>query len=194
MRLLNRLSVLLFGLALSAAGAVVLAHRMSLWGQSGDVLLPSDALLELRANRWAIPLVAVAATMVAVWAAWLLLANITPRSGLLRVSRHAEGGTQIRSSSLLKTLREDVRAELELSEVSASIAGRAGRPQVSLWVTLNPTDSPSEVLHSIAGGPVSRLRAATGDPELRVSVQLRYSVILLLRTHCHQNRQTERQR
>ncbi len=182
MRLLNRFNILLLGLTLSAVGAVMIAHRVGLWGHSGDVLLPSDVLLELRANRWAIPLVAVVASTVAVWAAWLLLANITPRSGLLRVSRHAKGGTQIRSSSLLKTLREDVRAELECSEVSASIVGRAGRPQASLWATLDPTDFPSEVLRSIASGPVSRLRAATGDPELAVSVHLR-----LLR-------QTERQR
>ena len=84
MRLLNRLSVLLFGLTLSAAGAVVLAHRMGLWSQPGNVLLPSDALLGRLANRTPITLVAVDTHRVTVWAGSLLPAGAPISSPAIR--------------------------------------------------------------------------------------------------------------
>jgi hypothetical protein len=175
MKLINRLVLLLVGVALTAAGAAVVARGLGRWGNDKGPILPHDIVLVLEANPWARRLVAAIAASVAVSALWLLLANLTPRSRILKVARHCTGNTVIRTASLLDAVRDDARHYAKLSQVRASMAGRPGRPRLNLWLTINSTDSPQHVLETLTDTIAPRLRRASGDDAFPVSAQLRFA-------------------
>lgn len=174
MIVVNRLILLTTGLSLLAAGGAGLLRGLGLWGDANSTVLPSDLVLEISANPWAVQIIAAIAASTAIVAIGVLLANVTPRSRLLRVARSKEGQTQIRTSSLLSRLRGDVRHELDVTQVRTSMHGRVCKPRVSVWAVANSTDLPRELLVRLAEGPASRVRAAIGERQLPIRAYLRF--------------------
>lgn len=174
MTVLNRLSLVVIGLLMLSVGGAGLLRGLGLWGDASGGVLPSDLLPEISANPWAVPVTAAIAAGIAITAVGVLLANITPRSRLLRVARSSEGTTQIRTPSLLSALRDDICHELAVTQVRSSMRGRGRKPRVDTWVVANSFDSPRELLTKLAEGPAPHARSATGEPLLPLYVYLRF--------------------
>lgn len=174
MSVINRVILLLTGAVLLAGGGAGLSRGLGIWGDAGSPVLPADLIPEISANPWATEVVAAVAAVAAITAVGVLLANITPVSRLLAVARSNDGQTQVRTSSLLLALREDVRHSLEVTQVRTSLRGRVAKPRIRAWVVAGSIDSPRELLSALAAGPAARVRVAAAEPQLPISVYLRF--------------------
>lgn len=174
MIVVNRLILLAMGLSMLATGGVGLLRGLDLWGDANGMVLSSGLVPEISANPWAVQVIAAIASSTAIVAVAVLLANLMPRSRLLCVARSKAGRTQIKTSSLLSALRDDVRHELDVAQVRTNIRGRVRKPRLSVWVVANSTDLPRELLTKLGEGPAVRVRAVVTEPQLPVCVYLRF--------------------
>lgn len=173
----NRVLILLIGLALLAAGAAALVTGLGGFGQSAAdrAVLDGESDRWLRENSWVWWALAGLCLLVAVLALRWLFAQLTTN----RISRvvlqrdRAEGHTVVRRTAISAAVEDDVEAFYGVRHARLELYGAQAAPTARLVVDVEDRADLSELRERIEREAVPSLRRCLDSPSLPVHALLR---------------------
>ncbi|MDQ1732691.1 MAG: hypothetical protein QOK10_2850 [Pseudonocardiales bacterium] len=177
----NRLMLIVFALALIAAGGLGCAVSYGAFGRASE----RGALTHNRVGAfigrngdWLWPVVAVAALVVVLLALrWLLtLLLSTDRAGDLDIaSGDGPGRTTLAPHALTEAISEEVEGYRGVSSAQSRVIGTEDLPELVLAVTVEESADLSRLRRRIETDAICHARAALGNPSLPVRLDLTVS-------------------
>jgi hypothetical protein len=174
----NRIMLILFALALTAAGVAGALAGLGVFGQATEHgVLVSDQVKDYfgRHGDWLWPAIAVVAAIIVLLAVrWLLtLLFSTDRTGDLPLSGDRSAGrTTLSTAALTDAVVSEIDGYSGVSAAKARLIGDPAAPTLVITATLEESADLSAARRRIEGHAVQHARQALGNPELPVRLDL----------------------
>ncbi|MFD9306595.1 alkaline shock response membrane anchor protein AmaP [Streptomyces sp. NPDC060048] len=164
----NRILLALLGLALLAAGVVLLTASWPLGG-------PHEPLLTAQERRslpwWAVVAVLGVCVLLALW--WLLSQLRRARLAAVLVDTGDGSFAVLRGRALEEAVAADVRGTVEgVAHCRVALRGRRHSPALRLAMELEPHAVPADAMAALAGPVLARARDSAGLGELPTEARL----------------------
>jgi hypothetical protein len=163
MRVFNRLLVLALGVAIAAAGVLVILEAIWTWTNSGFVWIPGrEWLNSFKTTPWSAPIVIAVSIAVAAAGFVLVVAEVRPQR-----KRHAPFSTDDQGNWLLLRrsteahLQRRLAAQVPVSPIKVRLKPRALRWQLKVTARAAPTTKPALV--DAAQSELGRLHAPSAS-------------------------------
>ncbi|WP_067483361.1 alkaline shock response membrane anchor protein AmaP [Actinomadura hibisca] len=174
---INHTGLLLFGLALLAAGAFGLARGLNAWGQAraGEPLLAAETRRFAAEQSWFWPALAAAAIVLALLGvAWLLAQGRSDKlPGIFLDGNDTEGHTRVQGKAVTDALEAEIEDYPGVKSAKARLSGKTDQPKLRLNVAYDHRADLDSLRRNISGQAVARLSTALGQETLPAVVRLR---------------------
>ncbi|MGI5249584.1 alkaline shock response membrane anchor protein AmaP [Actinacidiphila glaucinigra] len=174
----NRVVLVLTGLVLVLAGAVVLCSATGLlhhpYTGRDDVLLSAGDRTRYEDTSWWWPVVIGVLTLVVLCALWWLLAQVRDRRlRRLAVDADDDGTALLRGRALEEIIAADAEQLPGVDHATTALMGTPTAPRARLQLALSPNAVPGDVLAELDSAVLDRARVSTGLPLLPAEARLR---------------------